>query len=83
MFRPTKIKHYLARMQQRGFNARAVLEGSQIDPDKLDSQTYLTLSQNALSRRADLDDRELTARLAEIALETALFLPPAGARLAR
>ena len=49
----------------------------------IDSQTYLTLSQNALSRRADLDDRELTARLAEIALETALFLPPAGARLAR
>ena len=41
MFRPTKIKHYLARMQQRGFNARAVLEGSQIDADKLDSQTYL------------------------------------------
>ena len=44
----------------------------------IDSQTYLTLSQNALSRRADLDDRGLSARLAEIALETALFLPPAG-----
>ena len=46
----------------------------------IDSQTYLTLSQNALSRRADLDDRHLAARLAEIALETALFLPPAGSR---
>ena len=47
----------------------------------IDSQTYLTLSQNALSRRADLDDRRLAARLAEIALETALFLPPAGSRI--
>ena len=49
----------------------------------IDSQTYLTLSQNALSRRADLDDRELTARLAEIQLETALFLPPANSRAPR
>ncbi len=47
------------------------------DRGDIDSQTYLTLSQNALSRRADLDARELAARLAEIALETALFLPPA------
>ncbi len=49
----------------------------------LDSQTYLGLSQNALSRRADLDDRELSARVAEIALETALFLPPADSRASR
>jgi outer membrane protein TolC len=47
----------------------------------LDSQTYLTLSQNALSRRADLDQRELTAKLAAIALESALFLPPASSRV--
>ncbi|HTK34020.1 MAG TPA: TolC family protein [Caulobacteraceae bacterium] len=47
----------------------------------IDSQTYLTLSQNALSRRADLDQRELTARLAVIALESALFLPPASSRV--
>ncbi len=46
----------------------------------IDSQTYLTLSQAALSHRADLDDKELAARLAEITLETALFLPPAAAR---
>ena len=50
------------------------------DRGDIDSQTYLTLSQNALSRRADLDDRELAARVAEIVLETALFLPPADAR---
>lgn len=49
----------------------------------IDSQTYLTLSQTALSRRADLDDRQLAARLAEIRLETALFLPPASSRIAR
>ena len=48
----------------------------------LDSQTYLTLSQSALTRRADLDDRELAARVAEIQLETALFLPPAVSRTA-
>jgi len=52
------------------------------DRGDLDSQTYLTLSQNVLSRRADLDDKILAARLAEIALETALFLPPADARAA-
>jgi outer membrane protein TolC len=46
----------------------------------LDGQSYLTLQQNALSRRADLDDRELSMRLAEIEIETALFLPPANAR---
>ncbi len=50
------------------------------DRHDLDSQTWLTLSQNALSRRADLDDRQLAARIAEIALETALFLPPADSR---
>ena len=52
------------------------------DRRDIDSQTYLTLSQNALSRRADLDDKELAARLAEITLETALFLPPAESRAA-
>jgi outer membrane protein, heavy metal efflux system len=52
------------------------------DRGDIDSQTYLTLSQNALSRRADLDERTLAARLAEIALETALFLPPAESRAA-
>ena len=52
------------------------------DRGDLDSQTYLTLSQNALSRRADLNDKTLAARLAEIALETALFLPPAESRAA-
>jgi outer membrane protein TolC len=50
------------------------------DRGDIDSQTYLTLSQNALTRRADLDDKTLAARLAEIALETALFLPPAESR---
>ena len=41
MFRPTKIKHYLARMQQRGFAARDVLAGSQIDASRLDEAAYL------------------------------------------
>jgi outer membrane protein TolC len=50
------------------------------DRRDIDSQTFLTLSQAALSRRADLDDKELAARLAEITLETALFLPPAAAK---
>jgi len=53
------------------------------DRGDLDSQTYLTLSQNLLSKRADLDDKILAARLAEIALETALFLPPAESRAAQ
>lgn len=52
------------------------------DRGDLDSQTYLALSQNVLSKRADLDDRSLAARLADIALETALFLPPAESRSA-
>ena len=52
------------------------------DRRDIDSQTYLTLSQNLLSKRADLDDKTLAARLAEIALETALFLPPAESRAA-
>lgn len=52
------------------------------DRGDLDSQTYLTLTQNILSKRADLDDRELARRLAEIQLETALFLPPANSRAA-
>jgi outer membrane protein TolC len=50
------------------------------DRGDLDSATYLTLTQNILSKRADLDDRELSRRLAEIQLETALFLPPASSR---
>ena len=45
----------------------------------VDSQAYLALEQNALSRKADLADKRLAARLAEIALETALFIPPAAA----
>jgi multidrug efflux system outer membrane protein len=52
------------------------------DRGDLDSQTYLTLSQNVLSKRADLNDKALAARLADIALETALFLPPAESRAA-
>jgi outer membrane protein TolC len=42
----------------------------------LDSQAYLSLVQTALSKRADLHDAQLQARLAEIQLETLLFLPP-------
>jgi outer membrane protein TolC len=52
------------------------------DRGDLDSQTYLSLSQNVLSKRSDLDDKTLAARLADIALETALFLPPAESRAA-
>lgn len=52
------------------------------DRGDLDSQTYLTLSQNVLFKRADLDDKSLAARLANIALETSLFLPPAESRSA-
>lgn len=43
----------------------------------IDSATYLTLVQNALSRRADLESKRLAAIEAEAALEQALFLPPA------
>ena len=43
----------------------------------LDSAAYLALLQAVVSKEADLEDRELTARMAEIALETALFAPPA------
>jgi outer membrane protein TolC len=53
------------------------------DRGHIDSQTYLTLSQNALLRRADLNGSVLAARLAEIALQTALFLPPAESRTAQ
>jgi cobalt-zinc-cadmium efflux system outer membrane protein len=52
------------------------------DRGDLDSQAYLSLSQNVLSKRSDLDDKGLAARLADIALETALFLPPAESRAA-
>ena len=43
----------------------------------IDSQTYLTLVQTVIGKRAELEDRELAARIAEIQLETALFAPPA------
>ncbi len=46
----------------------------------IDSGTYLGLVQNALSRRADLEDKRLAALQAEAALEQALFLPPAELR---
>lgn len=49
-----------------------------LDRGDLDSQAALTLQQSALSRRADMADRLLTARIAEIQLETDLFLPPAS-----
>ena len=49
----------------------------------IDSGAYLALVQAAYSRRADLEDKRLAARQAEAALETALFLPPAGLRAAR
>ncbi|HLI65270.1 MAG TPA: TolC family protein [Caulobacteraceae bacterium] len=45
----------------------------------IDSQAYLGLLQAVIGKRADLEDRELAARMAEIALETALFAPPAEA----
>jgi outer membrane protein TolC len=44
----------------------------------LDGASYVTLAQNLLTKTADLQDRRLAARLAEITLETALFLPPAA-----
>lgn len=43
----------------------------------IDSAAYLALVQTVVSKRADLEDRELAARMAEIQLETALFAPPA------
>jgi outer membrane protein TolC len=43
----------------------------------IDSQAYLALLQAVISKQADLEDRELAARMAEIQLETALFVPPA------
>lgn len=46
----------------------------------IDSGAYLGLVQNALSRRADLEDKRLAALQAEAALEQALFLPPAELR---
>jgi len=42
----------------------------------IDSQAYLGLLQAVINKRADLADRELAARMAEITLETALFIPP-------
>jgi outer membrane protein TolC len=48
----------------------------------IDSQTYLTLLQSVVSRESDLQDRELAVRVAEIQLETTLFLPPSDQRAA-
>lgn len=45
----------------------------------IDSQAYLALLQTVITKRADLENNELTARMAEIQLETSLFVPPAGA----
>ncbi|HEX4198727.1 MAG TPA: TolC family protein [Caulobacteraceae bacterium] len=45
----------------------------------LDSQAYLALVQTVVAKQADLEDRELTARMAQIQLETTLFIPPAEA----
>jgi hypothetical protein len=44
----------------------------------IDSAAYLALLQTVIGKQAELEDRELAARMAEIQLETALFLPPAG-----
>jgi outer membrane protein TolC len=49
----------------------------------IDSAAHLALVEAALNRRADLEDQRLNASQAEAALETALFLPPAGLRIAR
>lgn len=49
----------------------------------IDSGAYLALRQTALNKSADLDDKRLAVLKAEAALETALFLPPAGARAPR
>jgi outer membrane protein TolC len=46
----------------------------------LDSGAYLALVQNAMTRRAELEEKRLTAQQAEAALEQALFLPPAELR---
>jgi outer membrane protein TolC len=43
----------------------------------IDSQAYLALLQAVIGKEAELEDRELAARMAEIQLETALFVPPA------
>ncbi len=43
----------------------------------IDSATYLALLQSVVGKEADLEDKELAERMAEIQLETALFLPPA------
>ncbi|MFA5938960.1 MAG: AraC family transcriptional regulator [Sinimarinibacterium sp.] len=41
MFRPVKIRNYIAIMQAKGFSAEAVLKGSGIDPDSLNDQKCL------------------------------------------
>lgn len=41
MLRPIKVRHHLAFMQSRGFAAREVLGGTQIDASRLDDPDYL------------------------------------------
>jgi outer membrane protein TolC len=43
----------------------------------IDGPTYVTAAQTYAARVSDLADRDLAARLSEITLEGALFLPPA------
>jgi outer membrane protein TolC len=45
----------------------------------IDGATYVVQAQTYLLKLSDLQDRRLAARLAEIALEAALFVPPASA----
>ena len=41
MFRPTKVKHYIRRMEARGYTVEQVLNGSRIEAELLDDNTYL------------------------------------------
>lgn len=41
MFRPARIRHYLAVMQARGFEAKAVLAGTKIEMAMLEEPSYL------------------------------------------
>jgi outer membrane protein TolC len=79
----------LARAQGRARNlsadlpaAEAALKPAQaaFDRGDLDSQAFLGLRTAVLTRRAELDDARLQAGLAEIRLETLLFLPPTNSR---
>lgn len=44
----------------------------------IDGASYVVQAQNYLGKLSDLQDRRLAARLAEITLEAALFIPPAS-----